>query len=61
MKILDERNISMVEMDCEFEPEELELLRHYGLEKIKNDDQALISYAIQQILKKEMEKRSDTI
>ena len=44
--------------DVSFSKKEWNMLREYGLKLIKEDDAALINYAFNEILKKEVQKKS---
>lgn len=42
--------------DVDFEDKELAMLKEYGLKTIKTDEGALVNYAINDILRKEVER-----
>jgi len=50
MDLEGEKHIEMVEFDVDFTQDEIDRLKSYGLEKIQNDEPALINYAVNLIL-----------
>jgi hypothetical protein len=61
IKILKETPIKYVDMEVEMGDDAKKLLLEYALENIKNDENALISWAAQDILKKQIEKTKKTL
>jgi hypothetical protein len=61
IKIVAERKVDYVELDLDVEDEAVAVLAKAGLETIRNDKEALVSYAITKALKDliENEKRKD--
>lgn len=56
IKILKETPIKYVDMEVEMGDDAKKLLLEYALENIKNDENALISWAAADILKKQIER-----
>lgn len=55
MKFLNEREIKYYEFNTEISEDEKKILKEYALKNIVNDDNALINYAIIDILKKQVD------
>ena len=51
IKIVAERKVDYVELDLDVEDEAVAVLAKAGLETIRNDKEALVSYAINRALK----------
>jgi len=51
IKIMAERKVEYVELDLDVEDEAVAVLAKAGLETIRNDKEALVSYAINRALK----------
>jgi len=43
--------------DVDFEENEWDMLKKYGLKTIKTDESALVNYAVNDILRKEVERK----
>jgi len=56
MKFGKETAEKYVKFDVDIDNNEYDMLKNYGLEQIKNDDQALINYAVNKILRAEVER-----
>lgn len=56
MKLGKEKKQIYYVMPAEFSPEEVKNLKEYALKNIINDEQALINYAVVDILKKYIDK-----
>ena len=56
MEILNEKKKEYYQMEFEMSEEELNELAEYGLEKIKDDKDELVNYAVNLILKEFMEE-----
>jgi len=55
MKILSEKKKEYYQMEFEMSEGELEMLAEYGLEKIKDDKNELVNYAVNLLLKEFVE------
>jgi len=50
MKLGKETKVDYCKFDVEFENNEFQILKDYGLKKIQEDDEALVNYAVNKIL-----------
>lgn len=57
MKFGKETSEKVCMFDVDFDKKEWDMLRDYGLGLIKNDEEALINYAVNDILRKEVERK----
>ena len=58
MKFGKETKEKVCKFDVEFSDKEFSFLKEYGLKEIKNDYPALVNYALNKILIKEIERKS---
>ena len=58
MKITSEREIKCWELDVDLSEEEVKEISSLGLDLIKDDNNALISYVINRLLKQMVEKEN---
>ena len=59
IKIVAERKVDYVELDLDVEDEAVAVLAKAGLETIRNDKEALVSYAINRALKDLIENEKE--
>ena len=57
MEFIEEKKVEMVDFEIEMSEEERKNLSKLGLEWIKNDENALINYAVNHILREIVEKK----
>jgi len=58
MKLGKEKKMQYSHFDTEFDSKEFQILKEYGLKHIVNDDDELVNYAVNKILKDRMEQKT---